>query len=164
MIIWRLVDSFRSQFFQSRRHFSNHAKERSTTHRLGMTLNVWSSLLFTTSTVAPIACFTAWANFSPEYPPSTSIVSTAEKFSVAWLTKRSAPSRSVTLAVETAIPCGKPFVSTAMCRLMPDTFFPASYPFSLAQSVFFTLCASTMTMLVLALRPLKIRASPTDFF
>ena len=40
MIIWRLVRSFRSQFFQSLRHFSNHAKERSTTQRFGITLNV----------------------------------------------------------------------------------------------------------------------------
>ena len=31
-IICRLVLSFCSQFFQSLRHFSSHAKERSTTH------------------------------------------------------------------------------------------------------------------------------------
>ena len=32
--------SLRSQFFHNRRHFSSHAKLRSTTHRLGMTLKV----------------------------------------------------------------------------------------------------------------------------
>ena len=32
--ICRLVLSFLSQFFQSRRHFSSQAKDRSTTHRV----------------------------------------------------------------------------------------------------------------------------------
>ncbi len=36
----RLVLSLRSQFFHSRRHFSNHAKERSTTRRFGITENM----------------------------------------------------------------------------------------------------------------------------
>jgi hypothetical protein len=30
--------------------------------------------------------------------------------------------------------------------------------------VFFTLCASVMAMLVFSLRPLAMRASPTNFF
>ena len=34
---WRLVLSCHSQFFQSLRHFSSQAKERSTTHRCGIT-------------------------------------------------------------------------------------------------------------------------------
>ena len=51
--ICRLVLSFLSQFFQSRRHFSSQAKDRSTTHRFGSTTKVCSSLRFTTSTVAP---------------------------------------------------------------------------------------------------------------
>jgi hypothetical protein len=34
LTICKLVFSFRSQFFQSLLHFSSHAKERSTTHRL----------------------------------------------------------------------------------------------------------------------------------
>lgn len=38
--ILRLVPSLRSQFFQSRRHLSSHANERSTPQRLGMTANV----------------------------------------------------------------------------------------------------------------------------
>ena len=75
-----------------------------------------------------------------------------------------APLRSVTSAVVTATAWGKPCVSTAICRLMPETFLPASYPFCSALSVFFTLCASTMTKLVVALRPSLVRASPTDFF
>ena len=45
--------SFLSQFFQSRRHFSSQAKDRSTTHRFGSTTKVCSSLRFTTSTEAP---------------------------------------------------------------------------------------------------------------
>lgn len=51
----------------------------------------------------------------------------------------SAPSRSVTLAVVTATACGSPCVSTAMWRLMPETFLPASYPLSFAVPVFLTL-------------------------
>lgn len=41
----KLVFSSRSQFFHSRRFFSNQAKLRSTTQRLGMTLKACSSLL-----------------------------------------------------------------------------------------------------------------------
>ena len=33
---------------------------------------------------------------------------------------------SVTLAAVTANACGSPCVSTAICRLIPDIFFPAS--------------------------------------
>ena len=51
--ICRLVLSFLSQFFQSRRHFSSQAKDRSTTHRFGSTTKVCSSLRFTTATAAP---------------------------------------------------------------------------------------------------------------
>ncbi len=36
------------------------------------------------------------------------------------------PCDSVTSAVVTATACGSPCVSTAMCRLIPDTFLPAS--------------------------------------
>jgi len=41
---------------------------------------------------------------------------------------------------------------------------PASYALSSALSVFFTLCASTIKKLVMALRPCLVRAAPTDFF
>jgi len=41
---------------------------------------------------------------------------------------------------------------------------PASYALSSALSVFFTLCASTIKKLVMALRPCLARAAPTDFF
>ncbi len=51
--ICRLVLSFPSQFFHSRRHFSSQAKDRSTTQRFGSTTKVCSSLRFTTSTEAP---------------------------------------------------------------------------------------------------------------
>ena len=59
--ICRLVLSFLSQFFQSRRHFSSQAKDRSTTHRFGSTTKVCSSLRFTTSTEAPNRPYTAVA-------------------------------------------------------------------------------------------------------
>jgi len=49
-----LVLSFRLQFFHNRRHFSNQAKERSTTHRLGITVNVCSS--FRLATAAANGC------------------------------------------------------------------------------------------------------------
>jgi len=51
------------------------------------------------------------------------------------------PLRSVTSAVVIAMAWGSPCVSTLMCRLMPDTFLPASYPLCSALSVFITLCA-----------------------
>ena len=43
-----------SQFFQSLRNFSNQAKVRSTTQRLGITENLWTSFLLTISTFEPI--------------------------------------------------------------------------------------------------------------
>ena len=63
--ICRLVLSFLSQFFQSRRHFSSQAKDRSTTHRFGSTTKVCSSLRFTTSTEAPNRPCTAVAKGFP---------------------------------------------------------------------------------------------------
>ena len=63
--ICRLVLSFLSQFFQSRRHFSSQAKDRSTTHRFGSTTKVCSSLRFTTSTEAPNRLCTAVAKGFP---------------------------------------------------------------------------------------------------
>ena len=47
-----------SQFFQSRWHFSIHAKLRSTTQRLGMTSNLCNSLRLATLTEAPMRCST----------------------------------------------------------------------------------------------------------
>ena len=63
----------------------------------------------------------------------------------------------------TAIAWGNPCVSTAMWRLMPETFLPASQPFCSALSVFFTLCASSIKKPGMALRPSFSRASPTGF-
>ena len=63
--ICRLVLSFLSQFFQSRRHFCSQAKDRSTTHRFGSTTKVCSSLRFTTSTEAPNKLCTAVAKGFP---------------------------------------------------------------------------------------------------
>lgn len=65
----RLVFSLRSQFFQRRRYFSSPPKERSTTHLLGKTANVWSSLRLATSTAAPMVFFTPAAKGSPVEPP-----------------------------------------------------------------------------------------------
>ena len=63
--ICRLVFSFLSQFFQSRRHFSSQAKDRSTTHLFGSTTKVCGSSRRTTSTVAPNNCRTALAKGFP---------------------------------------------------------------------------------------------------
>ncbi len=63
--ICKLVLSLRSQFFHNRLHFSNQAKERSTTHLFGNTAKVCNSLRFITSTVAPIVAFICVAKFSP---------------------------------------------------------------------------------------------------
>ena len=59
---------------------------------------------------------------------------------------------------------GSPFVSTPMCRLMPETFVPASKPLCSAVSVFLTLCASTIRKVVFASCPRPRRTSPTTFF
>ncbi len=56
-IICKLVLSFRSQFFHNRLHFSNQAKDRSTTHLFGNTAKECNSLRFITSTAAPIIVF-----------------------------------------------------------------------------------------------------------
>jgi len=63
----RLVWSFRSQFFQSLRHFSSHAKLLSTTHLLGNTVNLLISfrLAICTSTFSPRVFLTSLANGSP---------------------------------------------------------------------------------------------------
>ena len=103
IIICRLVDSFRSQFFHSRLHFSNHAKERSTTQRCGITAKVWSSLRLTTSTFAFNIFLISFANFSPVYPPSTIMFSTKGKWCLCLPAIAIAPSLSVTFAVVTSM-------------------------------------------------------------
>jgi hypothetical protein len=52
----------------------------------------------------------------------------------------------------------------AICRLIPDTFLPASYPFSPAVSAFWTLCASMIPNVVLSLRKSSLRVIVTNFF
>ena len=137
---------FLSQFFQSLRCFSSHAKLRSTTHRLGITSNVCNSLRLTTCTVtsSPKTAFTPSANGFPLYPPSHKMLFTSVNSSLLCSKASNAPFLSVTLAAVMARACGKPCVSTAICRFIPDIFLPASYPFPSALSVFLTLCASTI--------------------
>ena len=161
---WRLVLSFRSQFFHSRLHFSSQANDRSTIQRLGITSKLCRALRLTTCTVAPMRSSTDMAKFSPLYPASTNMSFTLRSSRLASFKASNAPSRSVTSAVVTAKAWGKPWVSTAIWRFIPDTFLPASYPFSSVLSVFFTLCASTMQKVVVFLLPRLLRTSPTDFF
>ena len=61
------VLSHRSQFFHSRRFFSNHAKLRSKTQRLGMTLKVCNSLRLAicTATCSPRISRTPSSNGRP---------------------------------------------------------------------------------------------------
>jgi len=127
-------------------------------------VNVCSCDRFTTWTVAPMIFLICSANGFPVYPPSTRNDVTRDKAFLSCSTIVIAPALSVMLAVVIYMPCGSPCVSTAMCRLMPETFFPASYPFCCAVSVFFTLCASIMQKLVFLLRPWVVRASPIIFF
>jgi len=99
--ICRLVFSFLSQFFQSRRHFSSQAKDRSTTHLFGSTTKVCSSSRRTISTVASSIRCTASAKGFPVYPASTSTFCTWPR-SARWQSNMAkAPARSVTLAVVT---------------------------------------------------------------
>ena len=55
-------------------------------------------------------------------------------------------------------------VSTAMWRLIPETFLPVSQPLRPAVSVFLTLRVSTIKSVVLAFRPSCPGAAPTWFF
>lgn len=59
---------------------------------------------------------------------------------------------------------GKPFVSTSICRLMPDTSLPLSKPFCSTISVLRTLCASTISKVVCSCRPRSRRNARTAFF
>ena len=63
--ICKLVLIKPSQFFHNQRHFSNQAKLRSTTQRLGITANVCNSLRFATSTSAFKILLTSSAKGSP---------------------------------------------------------------------------------------------------
>jgi len=68
MRLWtncKLELSFLLQFFHNRRHFSSHRKDLSTTHRLGKTTNMCSSLRLTTCTVASSRSLTPSANGCP---------------------------------------------------------------------------------------------------
>src|SRR3990167_10261464 len=64
-VICRLEFNFLSQFFYNLRHFSNHAKDLSTIHLLGITLKVCNSLLLATVTSHPSTSRTELAKFSP---------------------------------------------------------------------------------------------------
>ena len=61
----RRVLRFLAPCFQSRRHFSRPAHDRSTTHRWGSTAQVCRPLRFTTSTEAPNQLCTAVAKGFP---------------------------------------------------------------------------------------------------
>ena len=63
--IFILVLIFLSQFFHNLRHFSSHAKDRSTTHLFGIILKVCNSLRLAISTEHPSNSFTSSANFFP---------------------------------------------------------------------------------------------------
>lgn len=126
VIIWALAFKDLSQFFHNRLHFSSHEKECSTTQRLGITLKIFNSDRLAISTEQPRISFAELANFSPVYPESAIMLRASERWDACDLKIASAPFRSVTLAVVTPRACGKPLVSTAIWRLMPDTFLPAS--------------------------------------
>ena len=125
-IICKLVFILRSQFFHNLLHFSNHANDLSTTHLLGITANVWSSVRLAIFTPHPNIPSAAIAKFFPVYPESARIFETSDKLSLCNSSISKAPFRSVTLAVVTPTACGRPLVSTAIWRLIPDTFLPAS--------------------------------------
>src|ERR1700683_2716823 len=63
------------------------------------------------------------ANGWPVWPPSPSTLCTNSRLGLHRSMACTAPLRSVTSAVVTATACGIPCVSTAICRLMPETFF-----------------------------------------
>ena len=156
---------FLSQFFHSRRCFSSHAKLRSTIQRLGIIANVCNSLRLTICTVTsslklPLPHRQTACRYTLHHTKCFLLLSTH-----LYCAQKRAMRHFVTLAAVMARACGKPCVSTAMCRFIPDIFLPASYPCPSALSVFLTLCASTISKLLLQdVRPCFIRAWPINFF
>jgi hypothetical protein len=121
------VLSLRSQFFHSLRHFSSHPKLRSTTHRLGIILKVWSSLRLAIVTLHPSISWTFVAKDSPVYPPSASTFFTWVRLFLCNSKACNAPFLSVSLAVVIWSECGSPWLSTAIWRLMPDILAPPPF-------------------------------------
>ncbi len=74
------------------------------------------------------------------------------------------PAWSDTFAGGTCSAWGKPCVSKARCRLIPELSCPCHTLIWLAVSVFFTLSGSTTQKLVFALPPDRLRTSPPNFF
>jgi hypothetical protein len=64
----------------------------------------------------------------PTQPASTSTLMTCCRLSAQRSNAARAPLRSVTSAVVTVMACGSPRLSTALWRLMPETFLHGSYP------------------------------------
>ena len=122
--ICSVVCSFLSQFFHSRRKWSCQLKDLSTIHRLGITANLPCSRRLAISTSASIIAVTAFANFSPVYPPSHKTFTIFLSLGAYLFSISSAPSRSVTFAVVTCMLAGSPRVSTPRCIFIPAIFFP----------------------------------------
>ena len=78
-----------------------HAKDLSTTHLLGITLNLCSAFRLATSTSLFRNSFTLLENFLPVYPPSARIFCTEDGFSLCKKNASRAPALSVIFAVVT---------------------------------------------------------------
>ncbi|SUX23308.1 Uncharacterised protein [Cardiobacterium valvarum] len=123
--ICKLVLNLRSQFFQSRLCFSNQEKLRPTTHRFGNTAKRCNSFRLAIPTPHPS---TPVPTKQMPYPCNhrRKDFCTAPRLSRSRSNAGRLPFLSVTSTVVTARACGKPCVSTAICRLIPLTFLPAS--------------------------------------
>lgn len=121
------------------------AKVRSTTQRRGSNLNPSALSLRRIISKSTLRCLgfsdTHWTNF-PAYPPSAQTLRIHPKAVSSFASTSRAPSRSWTDAEWTTQTSTSPSVSTSICRLIPLTFFPASYPRRPGWPAARTLCAS----------------------
>jgi len=121
------------------------AKVRSTTQRRGSSLKPSALSLRRMISISIFRCLensdTHWTSFSA-YPPSAQTLRIHPKAVSSFARTSRAPSRSWTDAEWTTQTSTSPSVSTSRCRLIPLTFFPASYPRRPGWPAVRALCAS----------------------
>ena len=123
----------------------SHPNVRSTTQRRGSSSKPSALSLRRTISSSTFRCLgisdTHWTSF-PAYPPSAHTLRIHPN-AVSSLARTSrAPSRSWTEAEWTTQTSTRPSVSTSICRLIPLTLFPASYPRRPGRPAERTLCES----------------------
>ena len=159
--ICRLVLNLRSQFFQSRLFFSNQEKLRSTTHRFGNTAKRCNSVSFDNLYLRTnqrlyrrSKCLTRVTTVSKDflYRPKIILVTfqcQQTAFSIRNIRRRYRKGIRQTLRVNRYMPLD---TANLLARIVA---------FSMAVSVFFTLCASIIRNVVASLLPCLRRSATT---